>query len=79
MSEFQLQNPFAFASQSMTADGNDGDKQEGMTLRDYFAAKVLQSYVKEHLELLRENKFGYTVKDMADSSYVFADAMLMKR
>jgi hypothetical protein len=52
---------------------------DGMTLRDYFAAKVLQSYVKEHLELLRENKYGYTVEDMADRSYVFADAMLKKR
>ena len=52
---------------------------KGMTLRDYFANSAMQSYVKEHLELLRENKYGYTVNDMCESAYLFADAMLKQR
>jgi len=66
-------NPSAFPNES-----NDVD-YKGMTLRDYFANSIMQSYIKEHLELLRENKFGYTVSDMAESSYLIADAMLKQR
>ena len=68
------ENPFAFAMCD-----NISFMQHGMTLRDYFANSIMQSYVKEHLELLRENKFGYTVSDMAESSYLIADAMLKQR
>ena len=75
------ENPSAFPI-VLPADEKKGwsaEVVEGMTLRDYFANSVIQSYVKEHLELLRENKYGYSVNDMADSAYVFADAMLKAR
>ena len=57
----------------------DTIENDGMDLRDYFANSVLQSYIKEHLELLRENKFGYSVDSIVDSCYVIADAMLKQR
>jgi len=76
------ENPSAFPVSGYAVERGmynlDKDIQ-GMTLRDYFANSIMQSYVKEHLELLRENKFGYTVSDMAESSYLIADAMLKQR
>lgn len=73
------QNPNAFPNTIVNDHGIIITGQNGMTLRDYFANSIMASYIKEHLELLRENKFGYTVKDMADSSYLIADAMLKQR
>jgi len=75
-------NPPAFPRTAFNEKGDitTWDKEfEGMTLRDYFANSIMQSYIKEHLELLRENKVGYTVSDMAESSYLIADAMLKQR
>jgi len=69
-------NPQAFPSDVHLEYGK---VQKGMTLRDYFANSAMQSYIKEHLELLRENKFGYSVDSIVESSYLFADAMLKQR
>ena len=46
---------------------------EGMTLRDYFAAKAMQTYM--HQEVWNPN----TYKDAAEKSYRVADAMLKAR
>lgn len=48
---------------------------EGMTLRDYFAAKAMQS-------AFVESSFGFTLEDyrqLAQVSYAMADAMLKAR
>ena len=50
---------------------NAFNDMEGMTLRDYFAAKAMQSYVAH-------NK-AYDFDDIAAMSYRTADAMLKAR
>ena len=45
----------------------------GMTLRDYFAAKAMQSY------LLDKDRDSFTVEQWAQASYEMADAMLKAR
>ena len=46
-------------------------KEEGMTLRDYFAAKAMQGYVGQGK--------SYDFADIAQASYRLADAMLKAR
>lgn len=48
----------------------DFNPQQGMTLRDYFAAKVLRLYSDDTLELMEEN---------ARKAYAQADAMIQAR
>ena len=48
-------------------------KQEGMSLRDYFAAKAMQSY------LLDKDRDSFTFEQWAQASYEMADAMLKAR
>ena len=45
----------------------------GMTLRDYFAAKAMQSY------LLDKDRDSFTFEQWAAASYEMADAMLEAR
>ena len=45
----------------------------GMTLRDYFAAKAMQSY------LLDKDRDSFTFEQWADVAYKMADAMLKAR
>ena len=45
----------------------------GMTLRDYFAAKAMQSY------LLDKDRDSFTFEQWAAASYEMADAMLKAR
>lgn len=44
---------------------------EGMSLRDYFAAKAMQS-------LLTGDQFGL-IYELAEKAYIYADAMLVMR
>jgi hypothetical protein len=46
-------------------------QEEGMTLRDYFAAKALQGFISRG--------GNYDAEFDADRAYVFADAMLKAR
>lgn len=46
------------------------DQYGGMTLRDYFAAAVLQSFATRGI---------YGPKEAAEEAYKYADAMLEKR
>ena len=45
----------------------------GMTLRDYFAAKAMQSY------LLDKDRDSFTFEQWANAAYEMADAMLAAR
>ena len=49
-----------------------GKPEEGMTLRDYFAAKAMQGFAATLFD-------GYLAKEIADRAYVVADAMLKAR
>ena len=50
-----------------------GTTSKGMTLRDYFAAKAMQSY------LLDKDVASFTFEQWAQASYEMADAMLKAR
>jgi hypothetical protein len=47
--------------------------QEGMTLRDYFAAKAMQAILTDG------SWYGHTSKTAANQSYEMADEMLIAR
>jgi hypothetical protein len=50
-----------------------GSPQEGMTLRDYFAAKAMQAYLPDAMN------HNATEGELAWSAYKMADAMLKAR
>ena len=57
---------------------------DGMTLRDYFAAKALQGLLSDHLTLLGFGQAGKTFGTSPEgaavkTAYQFADAMLAAR
>jgi hypothetical protein len=52
------------------ATNHHGHKLEGMTLRDYFAAKAMQGFIPDG---------GTNVQEIAQASYIVADAMLKAR
>ena len=54
-------------------DGCQFPRAEGMTLRDYFAAKAMQS------SLLDKDRDSFTFEQWAQASYEMADAMLAAR
>jgi len=56
-----------------------GEDKVGMTLRDYFAAKVLQAYLSmpETATAISTNKT--TSQDVCGACYAWADAMLKAR
>jgi hypothetical protein len=49
------------------------DILQGMTLRDYFAAKAMQSYLNG------DDRDSFTYDEWAKASYQMADAMLKAR
>ena len=61
---------FPFACQGPTTAP---ETYYGMTLRDYFAAKAMQSY------LLDKDRDSFTFEQWAQASYEMADAMLKAR
>ena len=50
-----------------------GTPQNGMTLRDYFAAKAMAAII------LREGKDHFVVEEITITAYQYADAMLEVR
>ena len=52
---------------------NYGIPNEGMTLRDYFAAKAMQGL------LISSSEYGIEEQDCAKYAYQYADAMLAER
>jgi len=63
-----------------------GNPQEGMTLRDYFAAKAMQAFITLHENALVKDGFscdwskdGSSSEIVALEAYGIADAMLKAR
>lgn len=52
---------------------------EGMTLRDYFAAKVLQGYISMESIWISIDKKDISIDTLCGSAYDLADAMLKAR
>ena len=52
-------------------EGNSAD-QDGMTLRDYFAAKAMQGFIGNC-------DYNQTAKSLAENAYYTADAMIAER
>jgi hypothetical protein len=57
---------------------NKFDDCEGMDLRDYFAAKVIQAFLT-HDPIMLELRKAEVVKDLAKGAYQMADAMMQAR
>jgi hypothetical protein len=53
--------------------------QEGMSLRDYFAAKALQGLLTANVEICTDNMPDIDPAAAAGNCYRFADAMLAER
>lgn len=71
-------NPFAFSC--ATPQGNGIVKQNGMTLRDYFAAKSMQSIIVSSKHDNYTGNNGMPVPNfVSEQSYLIADAMLKQR
>ena len=86
---FPMQDPVAihaYATARIAHMGGEPDEERerayvaaraeavgGMTLRDYFAAKAMQSY------LLDKDRDSFTFEQWAQASYEMADAMLEAR
>ena len=62
----------AFPASYYTDDGQWA-KRDGMTLRDYFAAKALQGFIGTGME------GGMIYDQVAEVAYMYADAMLKAR
>ncbi len=62
----------AFPAQWFDKRTDDIAFAQGMTLRDYFAAKAMQGFADKLFS-------NYTYKEMADRAYGIADAMLKAR
>lgn len=63
----------AFPTENAQQVGHQTWRYEGMTMRDYFAAKVLQSY------MTRSDADEFTAHKWAVAAYEMADAMLAAR
>lgn len=61
----------AFPASYYTDDG-EWAKRDGMTLRDYFAAKAMQGLLADH----SNNMY---IEDLVKLAYEYADAMLKAR
>lgn len=57
----------------------DPDISDGMSLRDYFAAKAMQSLISLGSEGYQEQSGFFHTENVADDAYNFADAMLKAR
>tara|TARA_R110000868_G_scaffold36463_1_gene129546 strand:- start:1600 stop:1806 length:207 start_codon:yes stop_codon:yes gene_type:complete len=66
-----MNNPHAFP-----IVGQWGVTEQGMTLRDYFAGKAMQSLIVTRNGVIGTNRYEYLV---TEDSYKIADAMLKAR
>lgn len=69
----KLGDPLAFPNSST------GDPRDGMYLRDYFAAKALQSVLGSLKGCIVREEFPGDFASYAESAYKIADAMLAER
>ena len=66
-----LQNTHAFPTHPDVRN-----KDDGMTLRDYFAAKAMQSLMTTDQSLMATD---HTMIDIAETAYMMADRMVEER
>ena len=64
----------AFPHEYKYGDGT-AQRCDGMTLRDYFAAKAMQSLVA----IYEPSSLNGCIPDCAEAAYMYADAMLEAR
>lgn len=76
MEKKKPENPQAFAVGYVT-EGYEF-RQEGMSLRDYFAAKAMEGHISSLYEVCA-NADKEKMQGMAASFYQMADAMLIER
>ena len=56
------------------------NEHDGMTLRDYFAAKAMQTLLsRDHIEYASRNMGSEPMKDLPRAAWAWADAMLAAR
>ena len=77
MSNTNINGGPAFPASYYTDDGEFA-KRDGMTLRDYFAAKAMQAWLSTFTESRHPAENG-GASDVAKASYAIADAMLAER
>lgn len=72
----------AFPTTQANYDGME-PAGEGMTLRDYFAAKALAAFITEPIDGMQEAMIHHlsdaTCSEFAEGAYKMADAMLKAR
>jgi hypothetical protein len=56
-----------------------GDPNQGMTLRDYFAAKAIVQCIEVRSTHTRAGEEAYSLARAAEEAYAVADAMLKAR
>ena len=66
----------AFPATNWSKDGDFLGDNQGMTLRDYFAAKALPTLLREYRDEVEAGGTGFNVSEAA---YAIADAMLKAR
>ena len=71
----QIPNPPAFPRPDMIVEGHVGGGSDGMTLRDYFAAKAMAAALSE----VGVDTALTSDEELAAASYQLADAMLKER
>ena len=66
----------AFPAMDARQIGHNEYRYEGMTLRDYFAAKAMQAFISAAVTVVKPSILAKTV---SSSAYEIADEMLKKR
>lgn len=78
-----MSKEYAFPNKSSGCGGSSLDSN-GMTLRDYFAAKAMQAMITGYLSNEKGSEFGFKLYEgdhvhAAKVAYSIADAMLAER
>lgn len=76
----KIENPPAFPSTPTDRSGQVAPSEFGMTLRDYFAAKVMSALISSpHTKTSHSPGHVAIARLFAEQSYEVADAMLAER
>lgn len=67
--------PVIFYDRDSTGEYQPREQCDGMSLRDYFAAKAMQGLIFN----LSEIKYGIGAPTLTKNAYIIADAMLAER
>lgn len=76
----KAENPNAFPSTNHNSLSGEAYTDEGMTLRDYLAAKAMQSLtIPGDQDQIIQDAMDEKAKYIAEASYIIANAMLEER